>query len=146
MKLERYQLKSDSDLMSFEFISDGPKGKIVKMVQYTEMEGLDAYNIGFGDKNNETGTYDDNIVTDNKDITKVLATVAATVESFTIKYPEKWVFITGSSKARTRLYRMAIAHYFQELEKDFYILGLLTNKWVEFEKDKKYTSFIIKRK
>jgi hypothetical protein len=32
MKLERYELKAEKSLMVFEFVSEGPKGEISKLV------------------------------------------------------------------------------------------------------------------
>ncbi len=45
-------------------------------------------NLGFGDKDLQTGEVDDTVISDNGDSQKVLATVAATVYAFTDKYPE----------------------------------------------------------
>lgn len=50
MKLDRYQLKAESSLMVFEFISEGPNGKVTKIIQYSETNLKGFYNLGFGDK------------------------------------------------------------------------------------------------
>jgi len=50
MKYDKYQLKSGNKLLLFEFISVGPKGRIKKIVQYSETNLKDYYNLGFGDK------------------------------------------------------------------------------------------------
>lgn len=42
------------------------------------------------------------LLTNNGDSTKTLATVASTVYAFTGKYPEAWVYATGSTAVRTR--------------------------------------------
>ena len=34
MKLERYPLEANDDLMSFQFVSEGPKGQIIKWIQF----------------------------------------------------------------------------------------------------------------
>ena len=47
MKYEKYQLESDRNLTFFEFESDGPKGKVKKIVQYTETNLKDFFNLGF---------------------------------------------------------------------------------------------------
>jgi len=49
MKLERYELKAENTLTVFEFVSEGPKGKIRKLVQYSETNLKDFFNLGFGD-------------------------------------------------------------------------------------------------
>jgi hypothetical protein len=51
MKQDKYQLKSSKSLTVFEFISEGPKGRIKKIVQLSETNLKDFYNLGFGDKN-----------------------------------------------------------------------------------------------
>ncbi len=40
-----------SEFTTFEFISEGPRGKILKLVQFTLInKGHDIYNLAFGDK------------------------------------------------------------------------------------------------
>jgi hypothetical protein len=146
MSLDQYDLKADDIFMSFEFISKGPKLNIVKLIQYTELSKKGVYNLAFGDKNKKTGKIDDLIVTDNKDRDKVLATVVASVFTFTTYYPSAWIYVEGSTDTRTRLYRMAITIYFEELNKHFYILGYIENEWKEFQKQQNYTAFLINRK
>lgn len=146
MSLDQYNLKADEAFMSFEFISKGPKGEIIKLIQYTRLDRGDIYNLGFGDKDELTGDINDIVITDNKDREKVLATVVASVYIFTANYPHSWIFLEGSTQSRTRLYRMAISVYFDELNKHFNIFGFVENKWVGFEKDYDYIAFLIKRK
>ena len=76
----------------------------------------------------------------------VLATVVSTVYAFTDKYPDAWVFATGSTKARTRLYRMGITKYILEIKKDFQVFGLRDDEWEKFEKEVEYEAFLVKRK
>lgn len=146
MKYEKYQLESDKNLLIFEFESLGPKGRIKKIVQYTETNLKDFYNLGFGDKDEESGEINDQSITNNGDSMQVLATVASTVYAFTNKYPDAWVYVTGSNKARTRLYRMGITNNLLEIKKDFEVYGLNDDKWIQFNKDVDYNAFLIKRK
>ena len=104
MQLPRYQLKADKSLMVFEFVSEGNKGKIQKLITFNETNLKDLYNLAFGDKNIETGDIDDMAVSNNGDSEMVLATVVATVYAFTDKYPESMIYAIGSTNARTRLY------------------------------------------
>jgi hypothetical protein len=85
MKLPRYELKAEKSLMVFEFISEGTKGQIPKLIKYNETNLKDMYNLAFGDKNPETGEIDDKVVSNNGDSEKVLATVVATVYAFSDK-------------------------------------------------------------
>lgn len=146
MKLEKYQIKSGEQLEVFEFVSEGPRGRIVKLVQYAPSNYKDLYNLGFGDKNAETGFVDDTVISNNNDSEKVLATVVATLYAFTDKHPDAMIYATGSSKSRTRLYRMGITKYFEEALLDFHIWGEIDDDWEEFRKDIDYKGFVVKRK
>jgi hypothetical protein len=146
MKLDKYDYATGVGFMSFEFVSKGPKGEIVKLVQYTKIDERGVYNLGFGDKNKLTGEVDDTIVSNNNDSQKVLATVANTVFQFSEHYPDSWIYLKGSSLGRTRLYRMAIAIYFDELSEIFNFYGLIGTDWYNFEKNVIYDAFLIKRK
>ena len=146
MKLPKYPLASGDKLMSFEFISEGDKGLIHKLVQFKQTNLKDVYNLAFGDKDHTTGEIDDIVISNNGDSEKVLATVVATVYAFTDKYPDAMIYATGSTIARTRLYRMGIAKYFSEVTKDFEILGEQNDDWETFRKNIEYDGFLIKKK
>jgi hypothetical protein len=146
MKLPKYPLSSSDKMMTFEFMSEGKNGIIHKLVKYqpTNLKGL--YNLAFGDKDKHTGEIDDSVISNNGDSEKVLATVVATVYAFTDKYPETWIYATGSTKARTRLYRMGITRFLQEVTEDFEVLGELNNEWEAFKPDIEYEGFLVRRK
>lgn len=127
---DRYDVKTAPDLTSFEFDSVGPKGTVSKVVRYVEINLHGFYNLGFGDKDEMTGFVSDLTVTNNNDSQKVLATVAATLYAFTEAYPDATVIATGSTEARTRLYRMGIVNNLETIEQDFEVLGLTAaNAW-----------------
>ena len=119
MILPRYPLSSSNQMMTFEFESEGKLGRVLKLVTYQPTNLKGVYNLAFGDKNAESGQINDKITTDNGDRDKVLATVAATVYAFTDKYPDSWVYLTGSTISRTRLYRIGISKFIDELDQDF---------------------------
>lgn len=146
MELPRYELSAEDSLKLFEFISEGPKGKVSKLVNYKPTNLAGVYNLAFGDRNPETGNLNDTSVSNNGDREKILATVVDTVYLFTGKYPENWVYASGSTNARTRLYRMGITKYLNIIQKDFEIYGLRNNVWECFEKDKEYEAFVARRK
>lgn len=75
------------------------------------------------------------IISDNGDSHRVLATVVSAVFTFTAWKPDAWVYTMGSTRSRTRLYRMGITKYLGGIEKDFHILGLLNGEWEKFKKD-----------
>jgi hypothetical protein len=146
MKLPKYPLASGDKLLTFEFISEGHKGLIYKLVQYKQTNLKGVYNLAFGDKDSTTGEIDDTVISNNGDSEKVLATVVATIYAFTDKYPSAWIYATGSTKARTRLYRMGITKYLPEVVNDFEVLGETHDDWETFRKNVAYDGFLVRRK
>ena len=136
----------DDKLTTFEFISEGPNGRIAKLVQFTLTNLKDIYNLAFGDKDAENGKINDLAVSNNNDSEKVLATVVATVYAFTESRPNTWVYATGSTATRTRLYRMGIAKYLLEVKSDFEIFGELNDRWEAFKKGEDYLGYLVRRK
>jgi|ERR1051326_6316791 hypothetical protein len=145
MKLPRYPLKAGRRLTTFEFISEGPKGKIPKLIQFTPTNIEDIFNLSFGDKHPE-GELDDTIISNNGDSEKVLATVVAAVYAFTHKYKDKWVYASGSTRSRTRLYRIGIAKHLASAKKDFDIYGVTGEDWELFRKNQDYEAFLVIKK
>ena len=143
MEKERYELKDIDKAMVFEFTSIGPKGEIPKLVIYTKTNNARLYNLAFGDKDINTGDIDDLVITDNKDSPKVLATVASTIYAFTKRHPRAFVFVKGSTKARTRLYQIGIPNNLAEITTDFAVLGEKEGTWEHFEKNTAYDAFLI---
>lgn len=147
MKYPTYNYATGEKLYSFFFESIGEKGIVKKMVQYKEMSTEGCFNLGFGDYNEETNEIDDQVRTNNGDGQKVLATVVSTLYDFTNRYPNVYVFATGSSQARTRLYRMGISNNLEELKKDFFVYGLnQDNLFEEFVLGEDYKGFLVTRK
>jgi len=145
MKLPKYPLASSDKMMTFEFISEGQNGLIHKLVRYQATNLKDVYNLAFGDKDLSTGDIDDTVISNNGDSEKVLATVVATAYAFTDKYPDIWIYATGSTKSRTRLYRMGIAKFLSEVEEDFEVLGERNGEWETFRKSVEYEGFLVRR-
>lgn len=146
MKLPKYPLASSDKMMTFEFISEGQNGLIHKLVRFQPTNLKGVYNLAFGDNHLTTGEIDDKIISNNGDSEKVLATVVSTVYAFTDRYPNAWIYATGSTKSRTRLYRMGITKFHTEVKKDFEILGERNNDWENFKKGIDYEGFLIRRK
>ncbi len=145
MDLPKYQLSAENSLTIFEFVSVGEKGQIKKLIKFSKTHLKDFYNLGFGDKNEETNEIDDKVVSNNGDSERVLATVVSAVYAFTDKNPEAWVYATGSTKARTRLYRMGINKHYEKVIKDFEIYGLIDDQWVAFDKGADFEAFVVRR-
>ncbi|MDQ3843503.1 MAG: hypothetical protein M3342_05750 [Bacteroidota bacterium] len=146
MKVEKYQLKSESSFKTFEFISEGPKGLMRKRIEFQKTNDPRLFNLAFGDKNPDTGEINDKVVSNNADSEKVLATVVAAVYTFFDKHPNTFIYATSSTKARTRLYRMGITKYYKEMMKDFHLYGQIGDEFYPFELGKDYDGFLAQRK
>jgi hypothetical protein len=141
-----YDVDISPDFLTFEFESVGTKGNITKVVRYSEINVKGFFNLGFGDKDPITGFLSDITVTNNGDSQKVLATVAATLFTFTNNYPDATVIATGSTEARTRLYRMGITNNIKAIEENFIVMGLTETSWEPFKKNIAYGAFLVRRK
>lgn len=147
MHKPKYLYKTDDKFAIYEFLSEGPKGRIRKIVEYAETATANVFNLGFGNFDEETKTINDLSVTNNGDSLKVLATVASTVYAFIDKHPKAYIFATGSTKVRTRLYRMGISNNLAEMAEDFLVYGFTnTGEWEEFVVGEDYEAFLITRK
>ncbi|MFC3830224.1 MULTISPECIES: DUF6934 family protein [Niastella] len=85
-------------------------------------------------------------MSDNGDRNKILATVAKAVDDFTEKYPDRWVIFRGSTRERTRLYRMAVGINQDELSAKFEIYVYVEDQILPFAKNLEINAFLIKRK
>ena len=148
MNLERYPYLVKNDFQDYEFYSEGPNGRIKKAVRFTKITDEEPafYNLGFGDVSEETDVIDDSIVSNNHDRDMVLATVAKTVIDFTSIHGNHYIFATGSTPARTRLYQMGIAGLWDEISLDFEVLGFRSGGWEPFARNVNYDAFLVKRK
>ena len=147
MNKPKYLYRTEDKFTIYEFVSEGPKGSIMKMVEYTETATENVYNLGFGYYDKTTKSINDLSVTNNSDSLKVLATVASTVYAFIEKHPNSYILATGSTNVRTRLYRMGITNNLAEITEDFVVYGF-TDKgnWVEFEVGEDYEAFLLTKK
>ncbi len=146
MKVDKYFLRAESNFTIFEFISEGTRGNIRKLIQFQETNEKNLYNIAFGDKDEDTGEINDLAVSNNGDIEKVLATVVSALYAFCDRYPDAFIYATGSTNSRTRLYRMGITKFLEELKIDFYIYGQIGDDFYDFETNENYIGFLVQRK
>jgi len=146
MELPRYKIFYERSRRVFEFNSVGPKGETSKLIRFTKMRVKGVFNLAFGDKKPGTNEIDDEVISNNGDTKKVLATVANGVDMFTREYPSTWIFAVGSTRPRTRLYQMGINKYLHEIVKDFEVYGLIDGEWQKFRSGIMYEAFLVKRK
>ena len=110
MELPKYQISTNEDQTVFKFVSDGPNGKITKIVLYQPMNEPDLYNLAL----------------------VILATITETDYAFLYSRQTYTIHFKGSDSVRTRLYQMAISNYFDKLSEDFEIHGKLKNELLRF--------------
>jgi hypothetical protein len=148
MSFERYNLTASEDRLTYEFYSEGPRGAIKKVVQFSKLKILasNVYNLGFGDLNAETGEVDDLTVSNNQDRDLILQTVASTVPFFLDKYPTAQITFNGSTEARTRLYVMEISKRLSGFDENFEIMGLKDDGWESFRKNGRYKAILVARR
>ena len=144
MNIPKYPLKAEAKFIRFEFVSEGPKGFIKKLIEFQETNNAQVFNLAFGDKNNDE--IDDLVVSDNGDAEKVLSTVVSAIYVFFDHHPDVFVYISGNTNVRTRLYRIGISKYYNELIDDFYIYGLLNGTFENFTLGVDYEGFLTQKK
>jgi hypothetical protein len=150
MNLKKYEFTTNPENASYEFYSEGPNGKILKIVSYTNYPvpgSNNFFNLGFGDWEEANGTVNDLVTTNNKDSEKVLATVAQTAIHFSDRHPGALIFAEGSTPARTRLYQIGISSFWSDISTFFIIYGLKEDgNWELFNRNTNYTAFLATRK
>ena len=126
--------------------SIGSNGAIKKIIEFQATSYPGLYNLAFGDKNPGTGELDDLAISNNGDTQKVPGTVVAALYTFFDRNPEAIIYATGSTPVRTRLYRMGITKFYDEMQNDFYLYGRIGDKLYVFETGIEYEGFIAQRK
>ncbi|MBN9379338.1 MAG: hypothetical protein J0H74_01150 [Chitinophagaceae bacterium] len=148
MELEGYKIKREEGNFIYWFYSEGPKGKIIKTIQFQHMleYGKDFFNLAFGDVDEHTGGLNDKPITNNGDYQKVLLTVAKVVLNFINFWPRAIIQVKGNTLSRTRLYQMGIGAFWLDISQEVDILGELNGDWVPFKKGVNYTGFLVFKK
>lgn len=149
MNLKHYDFFNINNNRAYEFYSEGPKGKIKKLITFTKIPEIEPiiYNLAFGDANLDTGELNDKIVSNNQDVNLILATVANAVAEFCDHYGNHYIYAEGSTPSRTRLYQISIAGLWKQINEDFDIYGLKDTEWQQFKPNSvNYEAFLVKRK
>jgi len=145
---DKYDLEYNSEISVLKFISVGPKGRIIKVIQFIKIVDHDnVYNLGLGDLNSDDNSINDQARSNNKDSEKVLMTVAKALMLFFDRHQNASVVVRGNTAGKTRLYMIKITpHLFQILE-EFEMWGSLDNKtWEIYQKNTPYLSLLTRRK
>ena len=75
-----------------------------------------------------------------------MSTVVSALYVFFDHHPDVFVYISGNTNVRTRLYRIGISKYYNELIDDFYIYGLLNGTFENFTLGVDYEGFLTQKK
>ena len=141
-----YDIEVAVDRTQFEFVSEGINGKFTKIVVIAETNYHNLFNLSLTDYDVESNFFDDLSVSNNGDTLKILATVALCVVTFFHIYSNARIYATGSTQARTRLYRMGISKNYELIEKEYTVLGQNKGAWEIFQKNTNYDAFLITKK
>lgn len=139
-----YDYLPDSFGSMFYFASSGD-GNINKVVVFTSMEDPDTYAVALGNLRDD-GSIDVHGQDGNEDAVAVLSTVAKAMAFFLADHPEAWVVIEGTTPARARLYRRAIAQELDDLGGYFDIYGFDGTNQEIFQPGRNCLSFTISLK
>lgn len=145
MYLDKYAAVSNHEHIVYEFLSEGPKSNIKKVILYQEIDE-NVFNLAFGDWDEKLQKISDISRSNNNDRDKVLATVASTVIDFIRHYPEAAIFAKGSTPAKTRLYQMGISANWYEIDQLFEVQGFYGERWESFKQRRNYDAFLLKAK
>jgi hypothetical protein len=148
MLLNQYEYFARNNFLTYQFTSEGIKGSIEKIVQYSKLTipGIGTvYNLGFGDLG-EDGNVSDIANSNNGDMEKVLSTVANTIYDFLEHHPNQLIFAHGSTPVRTKLYQRKLMQMLKTISTEFDLYGLGEQGWVEFIGKEEYKAFLIKMK
>jgi hypothetical protein len=146
MQYEVYKdLYINEEFSVFDFFSIGKRGVVPKRIIFTTTKFEGIYSLTFGDLDLE-GEISDYSISDNGDRNKILATVVHAIDTYLKAYPDRMIFFTGSTKVRTRLYRMVIALNLDYLSDRFDIYCQSDAGIITFQKNLQVQGFLIKRK
>ncbi|MFN3849067.1 MAG: DUF6934 family protein [Spirosomataceae bacterium] len=142
-----YQIESSLDGLYHIFESENEGRVIKKLVAYVKDEQLEnRYHLIFGDLD-DSNSLDVFAVSNNNDMVMVLSTVIKTLFEFFDKNPNSSVIFTGSTDARTRLYRAVIGKLFNKVSEYYSVKGVNTDGSIEeFDKSKQYQGYLISSK
>ena len=140
---ESYPLIADENREVFAFESIGSRGCIAKIIVFDLVAG-DIWNLGFGDRNN--GNWDDEVISNNGDLVRVISTVAQAALQFSERWPERRILINPVDEKRKRLYNTIFKRRHHEIIQIFEVTGLTSQGMRPYEPDIFSHLFLLTRK
>ncbi|MCE7067997.1 DUF6934 family protein [Dyadobacter sp. CY326] len=141
MKHSFYPFRASEDYLSFTFESISKQRIVRKKAEFVKIYA-DVYNFAFGDLNDE-GEIDDLVVTNNKDMEIVFATLIRILLDYLTKYEDNWVYFKGSTPSRTRMYQIILTKEKVHWEDMLIIYGIIDGETYPFELNCRFDAFII---
>ncbi len=128
-----------TDNLFYGFFSVGVKGKIPKAIIFTFEKRKKKWNLAFGDwKNNDI---DDQVMTNNQDVVKVIGTVAKVTYQFFDDYPDAVLVIEPVDEKRKKLYNIVFQRHFETIQQDFKIEGFIKKRKQNYSPQRTYEKF-----
>lgn len=128
MNFLKYKLYPNNDFTLFKFVSSGVNGQILKIIRYCPTLNPKVYNLGladvrFIDEKEGVVSVNDQTISNNGDIDKVVGTVAWSLYIFSQYYSDIFVLFGSRNPVKMRLYRMVMQKYFSEISKTFIVFA-----------------------
>ena len=143
-----YPFRGSEDALDYHFKSISELKVVDKAISFRPFaENPIFYNMALVDVVGDG--VDDLAVTNNQDMSRVMATVFQTMLAFFEKYPNKLVYFKGSDEdgVRTRLYRILIARELEKVSELFDVYGQLSgSRYEKFTLSRPYIAFIFQLK
>ncbi len=141
-KREGYEFTFNEDKTEFQFESVGPKGTIAKIVRFSAVE-QNLFSLAFGDMGSDD--FDDEIISDNGDMRKVVQTLVNIVHFFTVANPAIRIVIWPVDRKRKLLYNRIFQQFESEILEYYSIEGYSFNPRSKevFDARKIYDAFVL---
>jgi hypothetical protein len=140
-----YDLESSTDGHFYFFKSNGEK-PVNKAIIFIPLDDIsNVVELVFGDVKTDN-TIDFYSVSENNDLIEIISTVIESLKLYLDRFSDKTVYFRGSTPARTRLYRAAIAKSLNKSELIYEIFGIMENQQTEvFNKNHTYLGYLIRK-
>jgi hypothetical protein len=112
-KREGYTFNFDQGQQIYRFTSSGPNGDIQKIAVISPAYST-AWNFAFGDANDDADGFDDEAITNNGDMPKVVQTLANIIYDFLEAHADLQVILHPVDEKRHYLYNRVIQRNFDE--------------------------------
>lgn len=163
MNNETYDyVKSKEQESTYLFTSRGPKGEILKAVKLTEIEQSNLpsflkniYSLSFGNWDEESKEIDYLTRSNNSDIQKILNTVFEIAIKFLSSNSDVTLYFAGSvdekslfvgRNQRNTIYSRMIERKWEYLSEDYKVAGIRLRRVVDYEPNRAFEGFLVKRK